>query len=1030
MKKLLLFYLGFLVFCTTQVFAQDRTITGTVSGRSDGLPLPGVSVVVKGSSKGTQTDANGKFSIPVSSSARTLVFRYVGYTTQEVTIPESSKPLVIGLDVDSKQLGEVVVTGYSSVLKKNTTSSVAKITGDEVANLPVTSFDQSLGGKAAGVQVNIGSGIVGAPVNIRIRGVSSIASGSNPLIVVDGVPITQGDNGQLYNTANPLGDLNPNDIESLEVLKDASATALYGSRGAAGVIVITTKQGKAGVSKVTLDTYFGFNEPSKKIDVLNADQYISVINQKYKNAGLTKTGAAYFDINGDGTPDPVNTDWQNEVYSKGLTMNHQIAVTGGTQKTTVYASASYSDYQNYIDVNRARRGSVRLNITHQANNWLKVGINSQYSRNLQNGLGSGTGGALSGIPYGPFMYYPDVPVSINGNYYYGQGGNAAAVGTIPNPVAVLHQNYDNYDTKRFLGSGFAEVTLLPGLRIKSTYGADYQTGLDYQYWGNDIGDGKGLGGLVQDVYNETLVWNWANTINFNKTYGDHTINAVAGAEYNKVNTRFFYAAGIGASDPFYNQFVGSAFSTKDADGGLGANGFDSYFGSVNYAFKNKYLATATYRADAYSGFGISHRRGGFPSGALAWNFTEEDFVKNQNIVSNGKIRASYGLSGNSNIGNFPSLATYSPVQYATLGGSSLGNAGNTDLRWEKTKQLDIGADFTLFKKLNVVFDYYDKRTSDLLLNNPVPGTLGIPGNSIFQNIGAMYNRGLELSLTTDISAGKDFHWIPSFNIAYNKNQVTSTTGTNADIVPTTNINIIRPGYALGSYYLIRWAGVNPQTGLAQFLDANGNIKMYNPAGAKWTNPTTGAAVTAISAADRVLINKSYFPKYQGGFTNTFRYKQFDLSVLLQFAADFDVYDATMAGLHAQSMNNSSTDILNSWTTPGQNAPNQKLYYGDAVSGQQSTRWLEKGDFIRGKNINLGYTLPKSIASKLTLSSLRIYAQVQNAFTITGYKGTNPEAGFYTGNSGYTSQTGNIAGGIDSYTPYLARTWILGLNVAF
>ncbi|WP_158798636.1 TonB-dependent receptor [Pedobacter sp. L105] len=1027
MKKLLQIVF-LLLLCVSFAMAQDRTISGRVTGSEDGRPLPGVTIRLKGAQSGTSTASDGRFSLKVPPGAKTLEFAFIGYLSQSRSV-SSNDVINVVLEPSYNDLSEVQITGYSTVLKKENTSSIATVTGDAISNLPVTSFNQSLAGRAAGVQVNTSSGIVGAPVNIRIRGISSLTSGSQPLIVVDGVPITQNNNGQLYNSADPLGDINPNDIETLDILKDAAATALYGSRGAAGVILITTRQGKAGITKVTYDTYFGYNEPSKKIDVLNADQYNSVINQKRSNAGLSAI-AAYGDYDGNGTVDKASTDWQDEVYRKGGIMSHEFAVSSGTEKTSVFASASYLDYDNYIRVNQARRGSARLNITHSVNNWFKVGINTQYSRNLQNGLGSGTGGTLSGIPYGPFFYYPNVPVKVNGDYYTGHGGNSLTL-NIPNPRAVLDQNYDNFDTKRFLGSGFAEVSLLPGLKIKSTYGVDYQTGLSTNYWNNGIGDGAGLGGLVQEVYNESLVWNWANTITYNKVIAeDHTINLLGGAEYNKNSTRYLYARASGASDPFYTQFIGSAFTNSVANGGIQNNGFDSYFGSANYSYKQKYLATATYRADAYSGFGIDHRRGGFPSGALAWRFTQEDFLKNNSILSEGKLRASYGLTGNSNIGNYPSLSTYAPVTYANLGGASLSNPGNPDLKWEKTRQLDIGVDATLFEKVNIVLDYYDKKTNDLILNNPVPATLGFPSNQVTENIGAISNKGFEFTANASPINTKNFQWYINFNIAYNKSKVISTDANNDDITPTaaTYYSIARPGHEIGSYYLIRWAGVNAQTGLAQFLDANGNTKMYNPATGAWTDPATGKIVSAITSTDKVLLDRSYIPKFAGGLTNDFKYKNIDLSVFLQFATDFYVYDNTRRALLGQTNFNNSTEILNSWTTPGQITDNQKLYYGDATSTQASTRFLERGDFIRGKNLQLGYSLPVAIERKMSLSRVRIYLQVQNAFTITGYKGTNPEVN--SNNTGSSDADRNIGGGVDSYTPYLARTYALGLNVGF
>ena len=1024
MKKLVQ-SLFVMLLIASSVLAQDKKITGKVTAKEDGLPLPGVSVKVTGTKLGTQTDANGNYSIIVPTSAKSLDISFVGFLAK--TVPLGTRLVLnIILETDAKQLSEVIVNGYSSIKKTEFAGSSSRITSEEIENKPVTSFDQTLAGKAAGVSINTSSGIIGAPVVIRVRGTSSISSGSQPLIVIDGVPVVQGNTGQLYNQTNPLADINPNDIESIDVLKDASASALYGSRAAAGVLLITTKQGKIGASKVTYDTYFGYNEPSRLFKVLDGGQYNTVINKMRTNANLTPI-AFYGDVNGDNIPDVTNTDWQKEVYTKGLNMSQQIGVSGGTAKTQYYTSVSYLDYQNFIKVNRLRRATARLNATHEANKWLKFGANSQFTRGLQNGLGSGTGGALSGIPFGPFTYYPNTPVfNQDGTYNYGKGGNLISIGTEPNPVGVLNQNYDNLDSKRFLGSGFAEIKILPELKLRTTYSADYQTGFTNQYWNNEAGDGRGFGNLVQDVYNENLVYNWASTLNYNKVFNKHSVGLLAGAEYNKFSSNYLYAFAYGASDPFYTQFIGSAFTTFGADGGRISNGLESYFASGNYSFDQKYSASATIRSDAYSGYGRDNKTGYFPSGSVAWRVIQEDFMKNINWLGDLKLRASYGLTGNSNIGSYPSLATYSPVTYADLGGSSLGNPGNSALRWEKTAQLDLGLDATIFKSIDLVFDYYDKETNDLILNSPVPATNGFPNNSLTKNIGKLSNKGLEFQISSRNFSKKDFSWNTSFNIAYNKTRVISTNDTGDEVAG--GFSVAKPGYDLGVYKLIKWAGVNSQTGLAQFYDINGNIKAYNqavtPASQRWTNPATGAVVTPINGADAVIdASKTPFPKYIGGLSNDVRYKNFDFNIFVQFSADFYVYNATKASLLSNSnIRNKSVEILNSWTTPGVDASSQKLFYGDATSTQSSTRWLERGDFIRGKSISLGYTIPKTIVKKLDLSRIRIYAQVQNAFTITSYSGIDPEAN----NGGNV----NIGGGVDNYRPYIARTFLLGLNVGF
>ena len=1023
MRKLLCFMLGLLCIYT-QLLAQNRTITGKITDEK-GSPVPNASVIVQGTNSGTASGSDGLFSLALPANSKILIISSVGMETRQVTIGNQSSFDIV-LQPADQSMTEVVV-GYTTINKRALSGSVAKIASDDIANRPVMSFDQALTGKAAGVQINTSSGLVGDNVIIRIRGAASLSNSSQPLIVIDGTPMVQGNVGQLYNPANALSDLNPNDIESVEVLKDASASAIYGSRASGGVILISTKKGKAGTTKVNYDGYYGSTQPATMMSVLKANDYTAIVNKMRSNAGLgdvIKSG----DFNGDGQPD--ETDWQDETYHNGPTQSHNLSLSGGTNRMSFYGSVSYLDFSNYIINNRLRRASSRLNATIKATDWLTFGLNTQYSRGFQYGIGSGTGNAASGIPLGPLRYYPNVPVrDTNGNFYLSQGNNLLTVGIIPNPVAPLLGNFDNYDTRRFIASGYLEAQIMRGLKFKSQYGIDYRAGYDDQWWSPDFGDGQGLGGVAQNVDDENRNWNWFNTLSYSKRIGtDHDLSALAGIEYTKRMSHYVYISGIGIKDPSLALITTSNYNSVSADEGFGENALASYFGNLTYTFLNRYILTGNFRADAYSGFGKNNLTGYFPSGSIAWRISDESFFENlKKTVTDLKLRGSYGITGNQNIGNYTSFPSYASVSYAELPGASalnLNNPGNADLKWERTGQLDIGADIGLFNRVTINADYYEKKTKDLVLANPVLATLGFPGNSITQNIGQIETKGFEMGITSDNLKNKTITWTTSFNFAYNKNKVTGTNTTNTDLFGGNSI--ARVGQPLGAYYLIRWAGVNPQTGWAMFYDATGNIKMYNPsiatASQRWTDEKGTTVVSAITSADRVVLSdKTPYPKYYGGMSNTFTFKGFDMSFDLQYSFGAWIYNQTLAGLLGYtSVTNKSTEIFNAWTTTGQVTDVPKLYWNDNQWNQTSTRWLEKGDFVRLRNIQVGYNIPRSIISRAKINTLRVYGQIQNAYTFTQYKGIDPEANA-NGNT-------NIGLGIDNNRPYLPRTITFGLSL--
>lgn len=1023
MRKFLTSLWCCLLLLSGELLAQTRTITGKVTD-ANGNPVPNASVIVKGTRVGTVTNTDGGYSLNVPAGAKTLVISSINLQTEEIKIGPANEYSLALKPMDAS-LDEVVVVGYNTIAKRSLTSSVSKVNGDVVANKPVTSFDQALTGKAAGVLVNTSSGLVGDDVIIRIRGAASITSGSSPLIVMDGVPITQGDQGQLYNKANALAEINPNDIESIEVLKDASAASIYGSRGSAGVILITTRKGKAGQNTLNFDSYAGFNEAARKMKVLNAADYITTINKLRSNAGQS-AAAFYGDINNDGKVDTVDTDWQDVVSRKGLLQNYNLAMSGGTQRTTYYISMNYNDINGYLDVNQQKRGTARLNLTSKLNDWFTIGVNSQYSRTKLYGLGSGTGNALSGIPFGPLTAMPNIPVyDADGKYYNGIGGNKVSYNT-PNPEAVTNLNFDNRDARRFIGSAFGEVQLIKGLKFKSQVNLDYSNAFTDNWWNPDIGDGQGFG-LRQSVYNEANAWTWFNTLNYNRQIGaDHELNALAGAEYNRYKASYAYNYGAGIKDPDFRLISSDNYDEVGAENDVTVDhGIESYFGTFNYGYRKKYLATFTFRGDGDSRFAKDKQWGYFPSGSVAWRMSEEDFMSKVSLVKDLKVRASYGYTGNADIGYFPALSTWKRGSYADIGVLTLSNPGNSKLRWERHLQFDAGIDAVILKNTSISIDFYNRRTKDLILDNPVLATLGYPGNIIKQNIGELRSRGIELTVTTPVLHQKNFQWDVNFNVAYNNSKVTKT-NTFGDVVfdpdPAAGFSIAKPGYAMGVFYLIRWAGVNPVNGLPTWLDSAGNQKQYDHATKKWSYVKDGTATNQIAATDRVIDkSKSPYPKFYGGLTQTFSYLSFDASIDLQYAFGFYVYNQTKQTIMSYSnVRNKSKDILGAWTKAGDNTDVPRLYYGDNQWSQASTRWLEKGDFVRIRNVQLGYTLPTAIAGKMKISRLRFYVQANNLHTFTGYTGIDPESNS-TGNT-------NIGLGIDRTRPYLTRTYTAGINL--
>jgi TonB-linked SusC/RagA family outer membrane protein len=1044
--------IGLLFVTTLQIIAQDRVISGKVVSSDDGSPLPGVSVSVKGTTKGTTTGSDGTYKINVAGQP-TLTFSFVGF--QKMDVSTGTKSVInVTLKSENADLEEVVVIGYGVQKKSKLTSSISSVNGKDIANLTTPSFDQQLAGRAAGVQVTVGSGIVGQAPRIRIRGTNSITSGGSPLIVVDGVPALDG-NQSAATPTNPLADINPNDIESMEILKDGAATAIYGSRATNGVILITTKKGKKGTPmKVNFDVQYGVTNPINRLDLLNANQFVEIANEKLRNAG--GTDQAFMDANN------TNTDWQSIILRQGIAQNYNMSFSGGAEKTNYYFSLGYSNQEGAIASNGQKRYNFTSNLDHNFNKVISVGTKLQITRTENNGLNTGSN-ALSGNLTGAARLFPNVPIYDTNNAtgfnispdgaVLGQGANRRNIdNNYTNIAFVLANNQFRAQIGRALSTTYLQITPFEGLTLKSMIGLDYTDVRSFSSTDPRHGDGRGANGNLTQTSRNVTRWNWQNTANYLKDFGKHSVNATIGTEYQQQKVSSFSANAANFSDRFFQQenIISGSFSVPTVTGGGVNNGFDSYFGRVLYDYDNKYYLTFSARNDGLSDLPAASRRGNFFGGSLAYKVSNENFYKNSGlakIINDIKVRGSYAQVGNVAIGDFPYIGLFGAAQYASQNGIGFTQAGNSGLKWESSTQSNYGIDLG-FLDSKIIFsaEYYNNDVSDLILAAPTAPSLGVPNNSISKNVGSLYNRGFEFNLSIEALKKNDFSWDVNLNFSTQENRVTGLNkgidGKDQPIFPQGSpYHIIRVGEPVASLYGYQTAGVNPSNGFPLFVKGDGRIvqrnvnsgaySFYDAANPSVTTNTTGAALLSADVADggdrRVLGNTN--PTWFGGFTNSFKYKGFDLEIFTRFSGGNYIMNVTrQETLLNQDFNNNGAEILNRWTREGQitEVPKMVLNNGNIINlaGNATSRFVEKGDFIRIQNIILGYNIPKNILTKanIGINSVRVFGQVQNAFTFTSYKGLDPELNA----NGNVNQTF----GLDFNTNPQFRVVTFGLNVGF
>ncbi|WP_247235330.1 TonB-dependent receptor [Telluribacter sp. SYSU D00476] len=996
----------------------DKTIRGRVTDET-GAGLPGVSVVLKGTQRGTTTNTEGRFELLVPEQNAVLVFSFVGYSSQEVAVGNQST-LSVSLEPENKALNEVVVVGYGQVRKSDLTGSVATVPVDEIRKVAVTSLDQALQGRAAGVQITQNSGSPGGSTTIRIRGGNSIQGDNEPLYVIDGIPF-KNDGAATGSSFNVLSTLNPSDIESMTVLKDASSTAIYGSRGANGVVIITTKRGKAGRSAINFETYYGMQEPRRLYPVLNAREYAQFVNDANTNEGRQPVYTqAQVDAFGEGT------NWQEEIFRSAPISNYQLSISGGDDKTQYALAGGYFKQVGIVTNSDFDRYSLRLNLDRKLTDRLKVGNSLTVNRTLTNqSRTDGDLGSAGLVTIAALQFPPILPVyTTDGSYLI---TDPALTFTADNPVALARESKNRNTAFRTFGNVFGEYQILEGLSLRVLLGIDAVLQKQDSYLPRSVSSGLAQGGSAAIYNGESVTWLNENLLNYSRTFGEaHSVSAVVG--FTQQANRF--ESSRAASRNFVNDNLGSGNLGAGSvpltpSSGIGTWGLQSYLARVNYSLYDKYLFTASFRADGSSRFGENKRYGYFPSAAAAWRISGEPFMQEVKFLSDLKLRATYGLTGNQDgIGNYPAYSLLGTQNYVLGNAVSTGigpsQIANPDLSWETTSQADMGLDVGLLNdRITLTADVYLKRTRDLLLNVTIPSTSGY--SSAIKNLGRVENKGIELSISSRNLVG-DFRWNTDLNFASNRNTVLDIGGTRqifagqvANIAQNTSSGIIRVGEPLGSFYGYVTNGLyqstdelaalaDPQArkpGDRKYLDLNGDKK--------------------IDDNDRTIIGRAQ-PKFIGGLNNTFSYGGFELTVFLQGVYGNNILNANRFELeYLNGTTNQSRDMLDRWT-PTNTDTDIPRASTTRPANRISTRQIEDGSYLRLKNVQLAYNLAPSVLKKVNIQSLRLYVTAQNFATWTNYSGYDPEVNRFGQDS--RSQ------GFDYSSYPAAKTLIFGLNVGF
>lgn len=1037
MRKQTLWFVATLLFVVTGLRAQ--VISGKIVN-ADQEALPGVVVNLAGNKKvAATTNVDGQFSLNLGRGVKypiQLNINYVGYDPYDLDIYEETSDVgTIVLRTERFSLNEVVVVAYGQQKRRDLTGAVSSVDGKELLKNPVTSLEQSLEGKLSGVQVTQSTGAPGGAISINIRGASSISAGTEPLYVVDGLPVVSKDlsdvGGYQGNSLSGIADINPNDIASIEVLKDASAAALYGSRASNGVILITTKKGASGRTKVTLDSYIGWQDIAHRIEFLNATDYIAARNEAIDNyntsLGLTASDATYKQHVTGAVPG-ADTDWYGAITQKGLQTSHQLTISGGNDRTQFYASGGYFKQEGAIINSSYDRYNLRTNIGHQINSKLRIDANVALSSSLTHRI---TGDNNIYSPwYNVLSVSPDY-VIYNEDGSYGNVNNSRR-----NPVQLALEDKQTSRKWRALFNLKGTWDILPELHYHINLGGDYNILHELQIWPSTSLQGASYNGDTVDGRAFTYSHLAEHTLDYTHTWGQLKFSGLLGYSYQKTTLDNAYVEGINFVSPSL-VYIDSAAETPWGGSYLEENALQSYFARVNLDYKDRYLLELSFRSDASSKFSPDNRIGYFPAASAGWKVSQEKFWKENKTVNDLKIRASIGYTGNQEgIGNYEYHQTYSASSIIYNGKSGYGfpyYMPNPDLTWEKTLQFDLGFDATLLnRRVELTFDWYKKDTHDLLLTHSINSLSGY--SSITSNVGSLSNTGIEVGITTHNLTGK-FKWNTAFNFTYSHNEVTELVkNANGEepYITTGFCNVLQVGEPMAAFYMIKAEGIY-QTREEILAQPGGQAlwdKGIRPGDVKYYDKNADGI---INSDDRVL-SGSPFPNVFGSLSNNFSYKGFDLSIDLQYSLGAKLYaawKASAAGLGNQGGHPNAYAILKSewedrWTesNPSGTAPravaNGAAYDNNVLN--YTTRYLEDADFLKIRNVSLGYTLPQSLTKQVGISSLRVYGTIHNLYTFTGYDGFDPEVALFPTRTNYR--------GYDSGSVPQLRSFVFGINLTF
>lgn len=1024
-KSVLLVFTSFL-FCL-QLTAQNRMIMGKVIS-DDNSPLAGATVTVKGTSSSVITSSDGTFSMSVNQEPVTLVISSIGFSSKEFVVQPSQKNITITINKNYEQLGEVVVVGYGAQKRSDLTGAISTIKGSEVTQLSTQRVDQALQGRAAGVMVLNTDGSPGGNTTIRVRGMNSINGGNNALIVIDGL---QGGN---------LNSLNPNDIESIEVLKDASATAIYGAQGANGVILITTKLGKKGKPTINYNYMYGIQKLRNKLNVMDAAEFAKTVNA-FK---LTQNGSG-------ATPVPIfsdaeiqdyekngGTDWQDVIYRTAPIQNHELSIGGGTDKLQYMVSGGYLNQEGILVNSGYKRFSLRANIKTEITNWATFGINWAGSKESGNAPPFGNadvsflGNSVNVAP----RWAPTEPVyDSNGNYSVHRQGYGAS--DTWNPLASALEPFVDNHTNRNTLNAYMEFKILDGLTLRITGGGILENVNNRTYYNQKTYEGKQSTGLGIVDEETSVRYQNSNILTYDKTFHNHhlTFTGVAEQQYSKYDFSSVRASNFLVDQTGIFDLAGASIVKPTS--GETERVLNSYLGRVNYIFADKYLLTASYRADGSSVFGKNNKWGYFPSASVAWKASEENFIRDLNLFSNLKVRASWGITGNQAISPYQTLSKvssggnypYNGTETTDLG-FYIANAANPSLKWESTTQTDVGIDVGFFKgRLNITADYYKKTTKDLLMPRTLPGYTGF--TSVIDNVGSVENKGLEFEINGTPLVGK-LRWFTSINISGNRNKVLDLGN-----IEKLGYRTTQGGYGLNNpfMYLVKGEPFGQMYGYGyegtwKTTEAK-DAAVYGqlPGDPKYTDVNNDGK---IDTKDFTVIGNA-FPDFIFGWNNTLSYKDFELNFLIQGTKGNDLFNVGRVRLENPGEGTSAA-LLNRWTPENQNTDvpafidqrtREEANLTNTVtisSDRRVGRWVEDASYVRLKNITLSYNLPNSLVSRIGLANIRVYASGTNLITITKYSGYDPEVSSYNGNDA------QIGVDFSSYPP--CKIYNFGLNVSF